>query len=366
MPPFNFGLPYFPFTLESVICILFITFILTYNLKRVIMQIEVKNGDGAMEYLKQVLGIRVVYRDDALNSLPNFIHDYYIVKRVTLDGKTAIFVYPKEELEAVSAVKKHLDRIARNEECPTVLVLDYLTYRQKEYLLREHIPFIVDGKQIYLPFMALYLQERGDGEKIDKADLLPSAQLLLLYYIYHGCGELLTSVAAQKLGFTATSISRASRQLEEKGLIQTEKRGVQKVIYSDKSPREMFNIARESMSNPVKRTIYIPKTEIKETFLLSGYSALSVYSMINPPLAECFAVDTVAEWDKSASNRLQSTDDQCAVELWRYDPKKLSTGNCVDKLSLVLALSDDRDERIEEAVEEILTNLWGNLNGKRH
>ena len=205
-----------------------------------------------------------------------------------------------------------------------------------------------------------------DGEKIDKADLLPSAQLLLLYYIYHGCGELLTSVAAQKLGFTATSISRASRQLEEKGLIQTEKRGVQKVIYSDKSPREMFNIARESMSNPVKRTIYIPKTEIKETFLLSGYSALSEYSMINPPLAECFAVDTVAEWDKSASNRLQSTDDQCAVELWRYDPKKLSTGNCVDKLSLVLALSDDRDERIEEAVEEILTNLWGNLNGKRH
>lgn len=318
-----------------------------------------------MEYLNQVLGIRVVYRDEVLNSLPNFIYARYRVQRVTLDGKPAIFVYPKEELEAVSAIKKHLDRIARTGEAQTVLVPDHLTYRQKEYLLRERIPFIVDGKQIYLPFMAIYLQERGDGEKIDKADMLPSAQLLLLYYIYHGCGELLTSEATQKLGFTATSISRASRQLQEMGLIQTEKRGVQKVIYSDKTPEEMFITARESMCNPVKRTVFVPKTQIKGTLLMSGYSALSEYSMMNPPLTECYAADTVAEWDKSASNRLQSTDDQCAVELWRYDPKKLSAGDCVDRLSLVLALSDDRDERIEEAVEEILTDLWEDLNGKR-
>ena len=62
-----------------------------------------------------------------------------------------------------------------------------------------NIPFIVDGKQIYLPFMALYLQERGDGEKQDTSRMLPSAQLLLLFYIYHGCGELSTSDATQKL-----------------------------------------------------------------------------------------------------------------------------------------------------------------------
>lgn len=56
--------------------------------------------------------------------------------------------------------------------------------------------------------------------------------------------------------------------------------------------------------------------------------------MMTPQSAECFATNTVAKWDRMASNRLQSTDDQCAVELWRYDPKKLSTGNSVDKLSL--------------------------------
>ena len=188
----------------------------------------------------------------------------------------------------------------------------------------------------------------------------------MLFYIYHGCGELLTSEASQKLGFTATSISRASRQLEEMGLIRTEKRGVQKVIYSDKTPEEVFSVAKENLSNPVKRTIYVSKANIETDLLLSGYSALSEYSMINPPMVECFAAGSVAAWEKEASNKLQSTDDQCAVELWRYDPRKLSGGNCVDKLSLALALSADKDERIEEAVEEMLTRVWEELNGKRN
>lgn len=36
-------------------------------------------------------------------------------------------------------------------DCPVILVLEKITIRQKEYLLRDKIAFIVDGKQIYLP-----------------------------------------------------------------------------------------------------------------------------------------------------------------------------------------------------------------------
>ena len=87
---------------------------------------------------------------------------------------------------------------------------------------------------------------------------------------------------------------------------------------------------------------------------------------MNPPLIDIYATDSVAAWEKDASNRLHSTEDQCAVELWRYDPRKLSTGSCVDRLSLILALSDEKDERIEEAVEIIMKNLWEELNGTRN
>jgi hypothetical protein len=319
-----------------------------------------------MEYLNRVLGIRVVYLDDTQNSIPNFISARYRIQKVMLDGKKAIFVYPKMELDSVNSVKKHLDRIERTEGVPVVLVLEYLTYRQKEYLLRDRIPFIVEGKQIYLPFMAVYLQERGDGERRELAFMLPSSQLLLLYYIYHGCGELMTSEASRKLAFTATTISRASRQLAEMGLIETKKRGVQKFIISDKTPKELFAVAKSSMCNPVKRTLYVPEAVIDKRLLMSGYTALSEYTMMNAPIVKCFAAVSVSAWEGKASARLQSSADQYEVQLWRYDPGKLSEDSCVDRLSLALSLSGDRDERVEASVDEMLGQVWRDIDGKRN
>jgi len=318
-----------------------------------------------LEFLNRVLGIRVIYKEDKIGSMPNFIHARYRMQLVTLDGKGAIFLYPKTELDAASAIRKQVDRIQRTAGMPAVLVPESLTYRQKEYLLREQIPFIVDGKQIYLPFMAVYLQERCNGERPDVEAMLPSAQLLLLYYIYQGCGELLTSKAADKLKFTPTSVSRASRQLEEMDLLRTQKRGVQKVIFSEKEPEEMFAAAMGSFRNPVKRVIYVPKAEIKEELLLSSYHALSEYSMLNPPSVTALAVDSIATWEDVSSKKLQSSEDQYALELWRYDPKKLSDGACVDRLSLAISLRNDQDERIEEAVEEMMTQVWREIDGKR-
>ncbi len=319
-----------------------------------------------MEYLNRVLGIKTTYPDEPVVSMPNYIFARYRLQKVALDGVNALFVYPKEELESISAVKKHLDRIEKMLEVPTVLVLDHLSYRQKEYLLRDHIAFVVEGKQIYLPFMAVYLQERSDGEKKELDTMLPSAQLLLLHYIYHGCGELVTSEATQKLSFTATSISRASRQLKDMGLVQTEKRGVQKVIYSEKTPKELFFLAKERMKNPVKRTIYVPKAELCAELPMSGYSALSEYTMINPPTVKCLAADSISRWEKMSSDRLQNADDQCAVELWRYDPRKLTSDRCVDRLSLALALGEERDERVEDAVEGMLKQVWREIDGQRN
>lgn len=320
-----------------------------------------------MEYLMHVLGIKTVYREnDKMQSLPNYILTRYNIKTVTLDGEKAVFVYPAGELDSVNVVKKHLDRIRTVLGATPVLILERLTFRQKEYLLRDRIPFIVDGKQVYLPFMAVYLQERCDGEKRNAEALLPSAQLLLLYYIYQGCGEILTSDAARALAFTATSISRASKQLDETRLVKTEKRGIQKVLYCDKKPKELFEEAKRYLMNPVKRTVFVPKKEVKGGLLVSGYSALSEYSMMNPPAVECYATDSVSKWDKSVSVTLQNTNDQCAVELWRYDPKKLTDGTCVDRLSLALALQNDKDERTEEAVEEMLAQVWRDINGKRN
>ena len=179
-----------------------------------------------MEYLDKVLGVKVTYDDVEFKHLPNFIATRYRLRMVSMIEQKMIFLYPKTELEQIEVLKKHIARIQNNENLPIVLVLKELSFRQKEYLIREKIPFIVDGKQIYLPFMAVYLQERCSAEKKTREEILPSAQMLLLHFIYGGAQELSTSQAAKDLELTPTSISRASKQLEEMGLLHIKKEGV--------------------------------------------------------------------------------------------------------------------------------------------
>lgn len=319
-----------------------------------------------MEYLNKILGIEVVYENVALTHLPNFIATRYRLQLVSMNGQRAIFLYPATELEQIEVLKKHIARIQKNENLPVVLVLKELTYRQKESLLREKIPFIVAGRQIYLPFMAVYLQERCNAEKKSREEILPSAQMLLLHFIYGGARELSTSQAAKDLKLTPTSISRASKQLEKMGLLQIKRRGVQRILQSEDSPKMLFRKAENKLLNPIKRTIYIPKKFVGIDLLESGYSALAEYSMLNAPNVKCYATEKISQWNDVMTNSLQDSRVQVAVEMWRYNPRKLSTRNMVDALSLALALREDADERVEEAVEEMLDELWGKIDGYRN
>ena len=319
-----------------------------------------------MEYLNKVLGIEVVYMNGKFEHLPNFIVTRYRLQRVSMNGQGVIFLYPKTELEQVEVLKKQIARIQKNENLPVVLVLNELSFRQKEYLIREKIPFIVEGRQIYLPFMALYLQERCNAEKKPREEILPSAQMLLLHFIYGGAQELSTSQAAKDLELTPTSISRASRQLEEMGLLHIRKVGVQRIMQSEDSPKTLFQKAGDKLLNPIKRTVYIPKELVGTELLESGYSALAEYSMLNTPNVRCYAAERISQWKDVMSNSLQNSQVQVAVEMWRYNPRKLSMRNAVDELSLALALREDADERVEEAVEEMLNELWRKIDGYRN
>lgn len=315
-----------------------------------------------MEYLNKLLGIQVTYEDSEYKHMPNYLVSRYEIKKVLLDKVRVFFLYLKTDLEQIAVVKKHIAQIKKIDSIPVVLVLKQMTFRQREYLIRDKISFIVEGKQVYLPFMGIYLQERCDAENVERKEILPSAQMLLLYFIYCGAKELITSQAAKDLKLTSTSISRASKQLEQMGIIKTRKQGVQKVIFSECTSRELYCSAKDIMVNPVKRCVYVPMDKMEERLLKSGYSALSDYSMLNPPAIKRYAADSIAKWNKIATAHLQNSDEQVAVELWKYDPARLSNGKAVDVLSLALSLRDDEDERVEEAVEEMLEALWRKIN----
>jgi len=319
-----------------------------------------------MEYLDKVLGIKVVYENVEFKHLPNYIFTRYHLQMVSMNGQRAIFIYPKTELERIEVLKIHTAKIQKTENLPIVLVLKELSFRQKEYLIRERIPFIVEERQIYLPFMALYLQERCNAEKQPRESILPSAQMLLLHFIYRGAQELSTSQAAKDLELTPTSISRASKQLEDMGLLKIKKMGVQRLMSSENSPEMLFQKAENKLLNPVKRIVYIPKKLVGTDLLESGYSALAEYSMLNSPSIKCYATEKISQWKDVMTNSLEDSQVEVAIEMWRYNPRKLSTRTTVDELSLALTLRENMDERVEEAVEEMLNTLWRKIDGYRN
>lgn len=47
-------------------------------------------------------------------------------------------------------------------------------------------------------------------------------------------------------------------------------------------------------------------------------------------------------------------DKQIRLEMWEYDPKQFAKEKVADSLSVVLSLADNENERIEEAIQELL------------
>ena len=90
---------------------------------------------------------------------------------------------------------------------------------------------------------------------------------------------------------------------------------------------------------------------------VAGESALAMQSMINPSRIECFAMDKSLEKEYSfekLDERWEEDKKLVQVEFWKYDPKNFSKNNMVDVVSLYMSLKDVKDERIEEALDEMM------------
>jgi len=134
---------------------------------------------------------------------------------------------------------------------------------------------------------------------------------------------------------------------------------VQTVIGNEEPRRDLFERARPYLLNPVRKKIYVECGELPPDLPLSGYSALSELTMLSAP-----ATETVAFWGKvgelAGTDTLVDNTEQVEIEVWYYNPTLLSKcPKVVDVLSLVASLPLD-DERVEQAIYGLLSNLWGN------
>ncbi len=310
-----------------------------------------------MDLLTELFGIEAEYEEwGKKSSLPIYISGSYEFSYARLNGIRCIILTPTQELVTLPALKKQIKKIQELDNVPVVLKLSGISFYRKKNMIENRIPFIT-SKQAYLPFMGTFLADERENQKEIKKFMFSTQQLVLLY-LYSDMEKLYLSEATKLLPFTAMTLSRAAKQLEATGLFCVSKDGVNKVISSDYKHFELFERLKCYLRSPICKTGYIEVKDVTKDMAVAGKTALSEETMLNPPRIKTYAVYAKIFDKKTLINELIDPQKQVRLEMWEYEPRQFSNSNTADKLSVCLSLAESNDERIEEAVEELLEKVW--------
>ncbi len=265
----------------------------------------------------------------------------------------------EREKFGVLAFEKQAKIIAEKYGIPVAFGFNNMTRSQRDSLLEKNIPFISETGQLYLPFLGMALRDQFVHPKeIKKEKMMPVTQALFLYLLYNGNDNpVLKKDAAEAIGVTRTSITRASDQLDVMGLITQEAYGKECRMITNEKGRNAFEKAKPYMINPVQQAVTIKSQKQYEIYPLSGESALAKQTMLGIPKIPARAVfkgkidigeiqDIDTRWDTDG--------DVMRLELWKYNPSLYVKNGVVDPISLCMCFENNVDERIEGAIAEYL------------
>lgn len=297
------------------------------------------------------------------NKLPVFLRNFYNFYEMRILDMHCILIEILDEAPGIDVIEKHIKRIEELTNEQIVLYYKQITWYRRKSLIENRIPFIIEDGQIFLPFLGLDLKKTPQYVDKEVNTFSTSAQLAFLYFLYNKDTVVNTTEFAQNMGFTTMTASRALNDLYDAKLVTYEiggKTGRSKEYERIPDP-EYFEKGRVYMKTPVKRVVYVQKAP--ENALVAGLEALAELSMINPPGYPVRAISS--KWlNKQDIKIIKNKDivkDQKFVELeiWDYDPKLFTNKKHVDIMSLYESLKKEKDERIEQELEEVLRGeIW--------
>ncbi len=317
--------------------------------------------DDVKKYLKDALGVETrinPLKADKLKTLPVYITSEYNIQRIELYRKDLLLVGVKGNF-TTDRLRKHLDTIRTTFNTNIVAVINQLEAYKRIRLIEKKIPFIIPGKQMYLPDLLIDLKEFGTKPKETPQTMQPATQLLLLYHLQIEPLEGINLKGiAEKLDYDAATITRAAYYLHNIGLC-TLQGTKDKVLHFESTSAELWEKAEPMMNNPVKKTRYYSGWENDVNLYKSNINALAHYTDLNDDVIEYYAVKPGYTRLIGGAN-LKKTgplEGNICIEEWKYNPYLLTKTEFIDPLSLYLCFRNKPDERIEMALEQIINNM---------
>ena len=315
-----------------------------------------------MKYIEKVLHCPVVTQEYTVSrKLPPIISNNYKLKIVVIDGRKCIFAEPSADIN-LSVIRKQQKLLENLTGMVCVLDLSKINGYAKERLIEEGIPFVIREKQIYLPFLGVALSNE-DERVIKPCERLSFlTQKLLLTSIYEKWEGMSVSNAAERLSVAKTSVTRCYDEIEVLGLPYIKKKSRSRLFSVNGNAKEMWEQIRDILRNPILQQFQF-KNNINHAGILSGMSALGVYSMLGDNPYPIYAVSKKEIRVLLAKNELlRSSADMpgCVIQELGY-MIRFDKNQAIDPLSVALMITDSElnDPRVSKAVDEMLeVEVW--------
>jgi hypothetical protein len=326
------------------------------------MDVLIRKFEG---YLKETLGLDTNAKIwTGSNKLPIYLRDRYIFYAVEILDQRFLLMVTREQIQQTPAsIKKQLVAVRNVWDGETIFVSARVSAYDRKRLIEQKVSFVIPGNQIYLPMLGMDLREHFRKQKEIKHKFSPSTQAVVLNALLNPETMVYTPVKlAVQLGYAAMTLTRAFDELEALGVGEVKVKGRERVLYLEGSQEVLWNTTKQYMRNPIRKIHWVgPQNFAVGGGVKTGLSALSSYSMLSEPKQKTFAFSfegwKILQQETEIVEVPSNEEEANRVEVWYYAPRLFAKNDIVDRFSLFLSLKDDKNERVQLALDEMMGDI---------
>jgi len=287
-------------------------------------------------------------------NLPIYIKSAYELWNTQIAGVDVLFLKIKDSNIDMRIHQNAVKKIEELCSCNTVLVFEKLDNRNSNSLIKKHISFIVQNKQIYIPFALTQIKTEDKKINLKRFNQLSvDADMILVSYLDNRItNKIMIKDIASVINKDSRMVSKALDVLLSMKLISIEKVGRSKHIYFE-SKKEIYYYLKKHIQVPIKYSFYVNEYS-SNNIVYSGYTALSIYSSLIDATIKTIAIDNKeVKFLNIKEIECEKESAKYKIEVWDRNPSLFSKNKAINPLYLLRLFTNIDDERTEYALDEI-------------
>lgn len=313
------------------------------------------------DYILKTLGLKTVLIPyDGKSALPYLLQSNYSFFVAAIAAQKFLLMYDQQKMPLTPlAIRKHCNLVREHWNGPVVYAVKSMASYHRIRLIQNQTPFIIPGRQLYLPFLGMAFSEADKKSNKEFSEFGILSQLLILCVLNKRIDDPLTLEGVSSyFDYSQMTVSRAFDELEYFSLARrdVQKGGKKKRLVFTVAGQALWEQARPLLKTPLRRIVGLEALPIGLPVCIAGINALAQKTMLSEQLQAEYATTIKAFNALRNVEVLPKFSAPVLLQLWIYSPT-LFGNDTVDPFSLYLSLKKDPDERVQIALDELVKGI---------